>query len=146
MQANDLSVVFILSFPIVSMKIAIDTNIFIYAARFKLDIFSQLKGNEVCTIEPVIEELKKISKGNSKDAKAAALGLEILKKRAKDGKIKISKSKTENADDGLLELGKSGYVIITQDRELLKRLKAAGCAFGYIKQKKYFAFEGSKSI
>jgi len=124
------------------MKIVIDTNIFIYAARFKLDIFSQLKGNEICTTEPVMRELEKLAKGNSRDAKAAALGLEILKKRANDNKIKILPLKTENADDGLLELGKNGYAVITQDTELLKRLKSAGCAFGYIKQRKYFAFEG----
>lgn len=124
------------------MKIAIDTNIFIYSVRFKLDIFSQLKGNELFTIEPAMRELEKLTKGNSRDAKSAALGLEILKKRAKDGKIKILKSETENADDGLLELGKNWYVVVTQDRGLLKRLKAAGCAFGYIKQRKYFAFEG----
>lgn len=128
------------------MKIAIDTNIFVYAVRFRLDIFSQLKGNEVCTIEPVIEELKKISKGNSKDAKAAALALAMLKEKIKDGGISLIPSKWRNADDELLELGKSGYAVITQDRELLERLKAAGCAFGYIKQKKYLAFEGSKSI
>ena len=124
------------------MKIAIDTNIFIYAARFKLDIFSQLKGNELCTTEPVLRELEKIGKGNSRDAKSAALGLEILEKRINEGKIRILSSKAENADDGLLELGKSGYAVVTQDKELLKRLKSAGCAFGYIKQRKYFAFEG----
>lgn len=124
------------------MKIAIDTNIFIYSSRFKLDIFSQLKGNELCTTEPVARELEKISKGESHNAKAAALALKILEKRINEGKIRILKQKTENADDGLLELGKSGYVVITQDRELLVRLKSAGCAFGYIKQRKYFAFEG----
>ncbi len=142
MQVSDLSFIFILSFLMNPMKIAIDTNIFIYSVRFKIDIFSQMKGKEICTIEPVIRELEKLGKGKSRDAKAAALGFEILKKREKDGKIRILKSKTENADFGLLELGKSGYVVITQDRELVKRLKAAGCAFGYIKQKKYFAFEG----
>ncbi|MBU3958092.1 MAG: hypothetical protein KKB25_03375 [Nanoarchaeota archaeon] len=124
------------------MKIAIDTNIFIYSSRFRLDIFSRLRGNEICATDSVMRELEKISKGESRDAKAAALGLDILIKREKDGSIKILKTKTANADFGLLELGKSGYAVITQDRELLKRLKAAGCVFGYIKQKKYFAFEG----
>ncbi len=132
------------------MKIAIDTNIFIYAARFKLDIFSQLSGNEIFTTESVVGELEKISAGKSRDAKAAALALHILEKKAlekqAENKIKIMRSKTTNADDELLELGRSGYVIITQDKELLARLKSAGCAFGYIKQKKYFALEGSKSI
>ncbi len=127
------------------MKIAIDTNIFIYAARFRLDVFSQLAGNEIFTTEPVVRELEKLGKGDSRDAKAAALALSILKEKVQNGKINILKPKTENADDGLLELGKSGYAVVTQDAELVKRLKAAGCAFGYIKQKKYFAFEGSKS-
>lgn len=128
------------------MKIAIDTNIFIYSVRFKLDIFSQLKGNELFVTEPVIMELEKIGKGKSADAKAAALGLEILRNREKDGKIKILKTKTENADDGLLKLGKNGFTIITQDKALLKRLKDAKCDTAYIRQKRYFAFEGAKSI
>lgn len=124
------------------MKIAIDTNIFIYAVRFRIDTFSQLAEKEIFTTETVMRELKKLAKGNSRDAKAATLGLEILKKRARDGKIRILKSEMENADSGLLELGKSGYAVITQDKELIKRLKSAGCPFGYIKQRKYFAFEG----
>ncbi len=127
------------------MKIAIDTNIFIYAARFKLDIFSQLAGNEVFTTEAVVRELEKLCRGNSRDAKAASLALSMLKEKIKGGKISALPSVSGNADFGLLELGKSGYAVATQDKELLERLKSAGCAFGYIKQKKYFAFEGSKS-
>ncbi len=124
------------------MKLAIDTNIFIYSFRFKIDLTKQLKGSELFVTEPIIMELEKLGKSRSRDAKAAALGLDILRKREKDGKIKILKTKTGNADDELLELGKNGYVIITQDKVLLKRLKSAGCSFGYIKQKKYFVFEG----
>ncbi|MFZ3077315.1 MAG: PIN domain-containing protein [Candidatus Aenigmatarchaeota archaeon] len=124
------------------MKIAIDTNIFIYSVRFKLDIFSQLKGNEIFTTEAAMRELEKLAKGDSRDAKAAALALSMLKEKISSEKIAVLKQKTENADDGLFELGKNGYIVITQDRDLLKRLKSAGCAFGYIKQRKYFAFEG----
>lgn len=124
------------------MKIAIDTNIFIYAARFRIDIFSQLTGNGIYTTESVLKELEKIGRGNSRDAKAAVLALAMLKENAEKGKIKVLKSETVNADDGLLEFGKSGYVIITQDKELLNRLKAAGCSLGYIKQRKYFSFGG----
>lgn len=127
------------------MRIAIDTNIFIYATRFKLDLFAQLKGNGLFVTESVIRELEKIGRGKSRDAKAAALALAILKRQIRDNKIKILPSKTENADDGLLELGKSGFTIATQDSELLKRLKSAGCAFAYTRQKKYFVFEGAKS-
>lgn len=124
------------------MKITIDTNIFIYAARFKIDIFSQLAGKEIFTTEPVMRELEKISKGNSRDAKAAALALSMLKEKVQNEKINILKPKTENADDELLDLGKNGYAVVTQDAGLLKRLKSTGCAYGYIKQRKYFAFEG----
>lgn len=124
------------------MKIAIDTNIFIYSVRFKLDVFSQLKGNEIFTTEAVMRELEKLAKGNSRDAKAAALAFSMLKEKISSEKIAVLKQKTENADDALLELGKNGYAVVTQDKELLKRLKSVGCAFGYIKQRKYFAFEG----
>jgi rRNA-processing protein FCF1 len=82
-------------------------------------------------------EREKLGKGNSRDAKAAALGLEILKKRAGDGKITILPSEKESADDVLLELGKSGYAVVTQDRELQERLKKEGCKIIRIRQKKY---------
>lgn len=124
------------------MKIAIDTNIFIYAARFRIDILSQLSGNEIFTTESVINELEKISAGKSRDAKAAALALAILKKWIKEQKIKILPSKTGSADDDLLRLGKLGYVILTQDKELLERLKSAKCGIAFIRQRKYFVFEG----
>lgn len=127
------------------MKIVIDTNIFVYSVRFKIDIFSRLGGNEIFTTESVMRELEKLGKGNSRDAKAAALALLMLKEKINGGMVSVLPSGNRSADECLLELGKCGYAIITQDRELLERLKSAGCAFGYIKQKKYFEFEGSKS-
>lgn len=123
------------------MKIAIDTNIFIYAARFKIDIFSQLKGNEIFIPESVIRELEKLSNGKSANAKAAALALGILGEKINE--VKILPSNARIADDDLLELGKKGYVIATQDRELIEKLKSAGCKIAYIRQKKYLAYEGT---
>ncbi len=119
------------------MKIAIDTNIFIYAVRFKIDVFSQLKGEEICTTESVMEELEKLSKGKSRDAKAAALALQILKKQTDNKSITVLPSELSNADDGLLELGKKGYTIATQDRGLIERLKKENCKIMQIRQKKY---------
>lgn len=125
------------------MKIAIDTNIFIYAARFRIDLISQLKGNELFVPESVARELEKMGYGKTKNAKASSLALAVLKKRLKDKKIRLIISETiKNADNELIELGKHGYAIVTHDRELIKNLKAAGCSFGYIRQKKYFVFEG----
>ncbi len=123
------------------MRIAIDTNILIYAARFKIDIFSQLKGNEIFIPESVIRELEKLSNGKSANAKAAALALGILGKKVSE--IKIMPSNARIADDDLLELGKKGYVIVTQDRGLIERLKSSGCKIAYIRQKKYLAYEGA---
>jgi len=114
------------------MKILIDTNIFIYAVKSKIDIFSQLKGNEIFTTSAVINELKKMSENSSKRALNAKTALSITKRKS----LKVLYTK-ENADNSLLEYGKKGYIIATYDKILAEKLKNEGCKTIYIRQKKY---------
>ena len=44
------------------MKVILDTNFLIDSIRFKIDIKSELKGNELFVIESIISEVEKIAK------------------------------------------------------------------------------------
>tara|TARA_Y100000034_G_C6837015_1_gene378362 strand:- start:415 stop:747 length:333 start_codon:yes stop_codon:yes gene_type:complete len=104
------------------MKILLDTSFLITAAENKVDLYEELKGNQLYTIDRVITELEKLKKGK--------LALSILKAK----KIPIIKTGSKKlADDVLVE--KKSYAIATQDVELKKRLK--GRKIYTIRQKKY---------
>ena len=104
-------------------KIIIDTNVLMAIAEFKIDIFSELK--EVCDFKynlfvcsGTIDELNKIITGQkTKYKRAAQLALAILKAK----KIKTIKS-IGDVDDRLVELSARGYLILTQDIGLKRRL------------------------
>ena len=119
------------------MKMILDTNFLISTNRFKIDVISELTGNELFVTEPVLEELKKISKKNGKDSKAAKMSLELVKEKG----LKTLESKEKEADKSLLEYGKKGYSVATQDRILRNKLKRAGVKIIFIRQKKYVVFE-----
>ena len=97
------------------MKLVLDANFLLLPGQFKIDIFEELMvfgKPDLYTKDLVVEELEKLAKGKSKDAKPAQLSLDIIKQK----KIKVLKAKLEKADDELIRLGKSGFVICTQDR------------------------------
>ena len=119
------------------MKIVLDTNFLISANNFKLDLLSELKENELFITEPVLRELEEISKNNSKDAMAARLALKIVE----DKGLKVLETNEREADDSLLEYGKKGYAVATQDKILKDKLKRAGAKIIFIRQKKYVVFE-----
>ncbi|MBI4014426.1 MAG: hypothetical protein HY365_00550 [Candidatus Aenigmarchaeota archaeon] len=101
------------------MKILLDTNVLMAQAQFNALILEQLAGNELYTLDGCIRELKGIASSRKKDAPAAAVALELLKKKG----IKIIPAKGK-ADDALVEQGKEGFAVATNDRELIKRLRS----------------------
>ena len=111
------------------MKIIIDTNFFVSSAKFKVDIYEELKGNELYITESVERELNELAK---KD-KNAKLARAILKTKA----LTMLKSKYKSADRDLIEFGKEGYTIATQDKELKTKLKSLKVKVLNIRQKKY---------
>lgn len=92
-----------------------------------------MRGNEFFVLSSVLTELKKISAGKSKRAEFAKIALQI----AKSFKT-IKTAKSRSVDSLLLDYGKKGFVIATQDKELQKKLKTAGGRYIYLRQKKYF--------
>jgi rRNA-processing protein FCF1 len=119
------------------MKIILDTNFLISSINFKVDVFSELRGNDIFTLDNVIEELKKISTGKGKDSISARIALKLIKRKG----LKILKSKEKETDLSLLNYGKRGYVIATQDLNLKNKLKKIRAKFIYIRQKKYVMIE-----
>ncbi|MEM5785570.1 MAG: hypothetical protein QW469_03505 [Candidatus Aenigmatarchaeota archaeon] len=114
-------------------KIILDTNFLIDSIKFKIDLYEQLKGFDIYTIKPVIEEINSISKSCKKDSKYAKLVLKIY------NKIKIIEI-TGNSDDILLNLSNE-YIIATQDSVLRKKIKNKKGKLAYIRQKKYIVLE-----
>ncbi len=120
--------------------IALDTNFLLYAAKYKIDIVSEL--DRICDFsykmvlpEQVLKELKGIStSGKGKDREAALLALQIT------NNFGIQKIDAKSADDALLMLA-SGNVLATMDKELRKRFKKGKSARVIaIRQKKYLIF------
>lgn len=114
------------------MKIVIDTNFWIYAVLNKIRIFEELLGYEVYTLDKVLQELKQISKKRSQQGMAAKVALDMIKKF----EVKIISS-PKPADEKLIELAKEGYIVATNDTELVKRIKDLGGKIAQIRQKKY---------
>jgi len=126
------------------MKVILDTNFFMVPEKFKIDVFGELdrivEGEyELVTVDSVIKELNKLSRGNGKDARAARIGLKLFK--GKD--LKVLKTKEKNADEAILKLSEkiSNCVVATLDKELEKKLKKRGIKLIYLRSKKYLVLE-----
>ncbi len=115
------------------MKVILDTNFLMAVTQFKVDIFEQLRGHELCVANTVVVELERLSEGASRDAKAASLALTMIKAKH----LKVLKSKESSADRSLVSYSKKGYAIATQDKVLREKVEQAGGKALYIRQRKY---------
>ncbi|MBI4983627.1 hypothetical protein HZC32_03210 [Candidatus Woesearchaeota archaeon] len=105
-------------------KVIIDTNALMAAVEFKLEVFSELAKCcdfkfKTAVLEGTVEELKKIiTEQGGKHKAAAKLALAML--QAKD--VEVLTSKKNNVDDSLVDYSRNGYLVLTQDLELKRRL------------------------
>ncbi len=118
------------------MKIILDTNFLIDCIRFKIDLKSELAGNELFVLDSVIFEIGKIAKRRTKESALAKLALEFVAKN----NFKILETSKKDADESLLTYSRE-YAIATHDRALKNKLKKAGAKIIYIRQKKYLVVE-----
>ena len=119
------------------MRFLLDTNFFLVPGQFKVDVFKEL-GNfgkpEIFTLDSVILELEKLGGSRKKDAGSAKVALEFVK----DKNICILQSENKRVDDEIERIsGEEGFIVCTQDRELMKRLKEKGIKVITLRQKKY---------
>ena len=119
------------------MKIILDTNFLIDCIRFKIDLKSELRGNEIFVLDSIIFEIENVIERETKESKLAKLSLEFIRQN----NIKTLKSEQKNTDVALIEHSKQGYVIATHDRVLKNKLKEAGAKLIYVRQKKYLVKE-----
>ena len=119
------------------MKIILDTNFLIDCIRFKIDLKSELRGNELFVLDSIIFEIEKIIERGTNESKLAKLALDFINKND----IKMLESKERDTDESLISYSKKGYVIATHDRALKNRLKEIGAKFIYVRQKKYVVKE-----
>ena len=111
-------------------KIILDTNFLLSCLNFKIDFISEI--NRICSLnyelyifEGTLKELE-----NKKHGK---LAWDIIKNK----NIKVINSKNSYVDKDILSL-KDGYIIATNDKVLIKKLKFPVIR---IKQKKYLILQ-----
>ena len=119
------------------MKIVLDTNFFVSSINFKIDLFLELRGNKLFVTEPVIDELTELAGKNGRDSTAARVSLEMIREK----NLKVLESNEKEADNSLLEYGKKGYAVATQDKRLRDKIRKTGTKIIYIRQKKYVFLE-----
>jgi len=119
------------------LKVVLDTNVLLYIEDLKFDIFSEIERVvefpfEICVMEGTIKELEKlINEGNLKEKRSAKFAIQLIKTK----NLKIIKTvERKNVDEQLLTLGKN-YIIVTQDKELKKKLKEKGMKVLTIRKK-----------
>ena len=105
------------------MRIILDANFLVYAARQRIDYLNEFYGKEFVVLSCVVKELTKLShKGKGKDKESVVLALQILQKNIKNMKIKVLEVDGW-ADDVIVKIARKEDVVATMDGELKKRLK-----------------------
>jgi rRNA-processing protein FCF1 len=127
-------------------KIIIDTNFLFVPSQFRLDIFEELNNLIGQRVEPIMlsptyEELQALAKSKSpKMRKQATLGLKLAEKcQITDVKRKTS----ESNDDLIFRIATEWKCpVATNDRDLRRRLRAAGVAVVFLRQKSQLEIDG----
>ena len=116
------------------MKFLLDTNFVMIPAMFGVDIYGQLRefeNAEFYTLDLVCDELAKLSKKHNKNATTALTALK------KEGVVIIACPHGTSTDKALLDMAEKRFVVCTQDRALIKKLKHKKCRVVTMRQKKY---------
>ncbi len=119
------------------MKFLLDTNFLLAVSQFRVDIFSELQKfgkPELYTLDLIVEELEKISGEGGKDSRHARLALLLVEKKD----IRILRTENRNTDMEIERVAsEGGMAVCTQDRTLIRRLRAKKLDVIIIRQKKY---------
>ncbi len=114
-------------------KILLDTNFLLAPVQFKADIYEQIT-TDFFTLDACVEELEKIAKKKTKAGVQAKAAL-IL---ARTKNVRIVKAAKKNVDEALVEAAKQhNYIVATNDRKLIMKLKTEGIAIVRLRQRKF---------
>jgi len=104
-------------------KVVLDTNALLYIERFKTDLFDEIKRllgkTSFYVTEKVLKELKNKMNENKSLAREARIALKLMKKNF----VKKIKIEGKNADETLENAAKQGFIVVTNDAELKRKIK-----------------------
>ena len=119
------------------MKVLLDSNFLLIPSKFRVDVFKELEifgKPEPYTLDLVVREMEKIATKKGQDSRHAHMGLFLIDSKG----VEIIKAKGRNTDNELERIGKEGgFIVCTQDRELIKRLRKKGIGVISLRQSKY---------
>ncbi len=119
-------------------KIILDTNFLTIPYQFNVDIFEEIdrimeEDYELITLDRVVEELKNMIKSKSKDAVAAKIALELIKKK----NVKVISTDEKKVDNAIIELADENTIVATNDKILRKKIKDKNVKVLYLRSKKH---------
>lgn len=125
------------------MRVVLDANFLMIPGQLGVDVFSELRSivpaGTLVTPECVVSELKMLASGRSKDARAAQLALELLRRK----NVHVLPHHEKKADEALKEMAtEEGTVIATQDRALQAALREKHVPLITLRGKKMLVLEG----
>jgi rRNA-processing protein FCF1 len=119
------------------MKVLLDSNFLMVPGKFRVDIFREMEmfgKPEPHTLNLVVKELEKIAGRKGNDSRHAHMGLFLLDSKG----VKVIKARGRNTDREIERLAREqGFVVCTQDRELIKRLRKEKVGVISLRQGKY---------
>jgi len=127
------------------VKIILDSNFLLVPLQFRVDIFEELNvllgKAEPIVLSTTIEELKKlIEKSSIKERMQFSAALKLAERCEI---LKVKRDKSENYDDAIFRVAKELKIpVATNDSELRKRLREAGIATVYLRQKARLEIDG----
>lgn len=113
----------------------LDTNALMAVGDLGVDLFEELErvapGREVVVPTGVVEELRALAESGGSDARNATLALRLVED--------LPRVETSGpVDDAIVGLAvEGGYEVVTNDGELIKRLREKSAPVIYIRQKSY---------
>lgn len=126
-------------------KIILDTNFLLLPFQLKIDIFDEIE-KIIGRFEPIVlsttlDELNKLSKSRSaKMSRLASLAMDLSKKCKI---MEVYAMPGESYDDVILRVARENNCIVaTNDRLLRKKLRKAGIATIFLRQRAYLETEG----
>lgn len=130
-----------------SSTVLLDSNFLILPASHKIDVFREIE-NLLCrnvifvTIQPVINELKRLSKKPTKLGRKASLALKFVSK-CNILELDSKNISDGNADDSILEFSKSRKIVVaTTDINLKKRLREVSIPVIYLRGRSQIKLDG----
>jgi len=128
------------------LKVILDSNALFIPIQFKIDVFDELtrmlnRRFELILLSPVMRELKTLAeKGSPKMRKSAGFALKLAEKCKT---VEIDAPAPALVDEVILKIAqKWGSPVLTNDKQLRRRLRDISVPVIYLRQKSHLEIDG----